>query len=428
MNSWHCADRDMALEAGRVLDRLISAGHDAYWVGGCVRDELLGRSIQDMDLTTSAEPDEVVGLFDNVIPTGIQHGTVTVVSGGYSFEVTTFRTESDYEDHRRPQDVRFVKDVREDLRRRDFTMNAMALTRDGELVDPFGGEADIRSRLIRCVGAADERFEEDALRMLRCVRFAAVFGFRIAPSTWKALLRKRHLLRFIAMERVRTEMEKIMKGPDPLRGLELLRRSALLFSTKAATPWERINARSLERLNELPEPQRWELLLLSGGFEPEEADAMLRDWTFSNAFRIRMLRLLEWDKAVAVVPPSASDEADLRRLWISWLLQWGKESAADWLAVNGVLPPDFRQDAASRRVADVLEANGSEWTDQTPIEHMKDLNITGNDLLAELNRRGGPWLGKLMEHLLLAAACGDIPNVKERLIEEAKRVTEVEEA
>ncbi|MFB5265939.1 CCA tRNA nucleotidyltransferase [Paenibacillus enshidis] len=428
MNSWRYADPDMALEAGQVLDRLISAGHEAYWVGGCVRDELLGRSIQDMDLTTSAVPDEVVGLFDNVIPTGIQHGTVTVISGGFSFEVTTFRTESGYEDHRRPQDVRFVKDIREDLRRRDFTMNAMALTRDGKLVDPFGGEADIRSCLIRCVGAADERFEEDALRMLRCIRFAAVFGFRIAPATWKALLRKRHLLRFIAMERVRTEMEKIMKGPDPLRGLELLRRSGLLSSTKAATPWQSIPAHSLGRLHNLPEQQRWELLLLAGSFAPEQAAAMLRDWTFSNAFRTRMLRLLEWEKAVATVPPSVSDERELRRLWISWLLRWGRESAEDWLAVNGALPPDYRQDAASWRVAEVLAAKGKEWTDHTEILQMKDLDITGNDLLAVLNRRGGPWLGRVMDRLLLAAACGDIRNEKEMLIEEAKRVTEVEEA
>ncbi|WP_370872430.1 CCA tRNA nucleotidyltransferase [Paenibacillus zeirhizosphaerae] len=428
MDGWHNADPDMAFEATRVLDRLISAGHEAYWVGGCVRDELLGRSIQDMDLTTSAEPDEVVGLFDNVIPTGIQHGTVTVVSGSFPFEVTTFRTESDYEDHRRPQDVRFVKDVREDLRRRDFTMNAMALTRAGELVDPFGGEADIRKGLIRCVGEAEERFEEDALRMLRCVRFAAVFGFRIAPATWKALLRKRQLLRYIAMERVRTEMEKIMKGPDPLRGLELLRRSELLSFTKTATPWQRISAFSLGGLNDLPEEQRWGLLLLAGGFEPEQADVVLRDWTFSNAFRVRMLRLLEWERAVAAVSPSSADEAGLRREWISWLIRWGRETAADWLAVNGSLSLEYRLVAHTRGIVSMLEAKGRDWTDDTSIQQMKDLNITGNDLLGALNRRGGPWLGELMTRLLLAAACGDIANEKEQLIEEAKRVTEVEKA
>lgn len=427
MNSWHCAERDMAREAGKVLERLLGAGHDAYWVGGCVRDELLGRSIQDMDMTTSAEPAEVVRLFEHVVPTGIQHGTVTVIAGGYSFEVTTFRIESAYDNHRRPQDVKFVKDIREDLRRRDFTMNAMALTRNGKLVDPFDGAADIRSRLIRCVGKAEDRFGEDALRMLRCVRFAAVFGFRIAPSTWKALLGKRHLLRFIAMERVRAEMEKIMKSSDPLRGLELLRRSGLLSGTKVVTPWQRISSFPLGRLHQLPEPQRWELILLSGGFDPEEADALLRDWTFSNAFRFRMRRLLEWEKAVTTVPATVSAQVELRRLWISWLLRWGKEAAADWLAVNGVLPQESRQHTGSRTTADMLAAYGGNWTAQTSLQQMKDLRVTGGELLAELNRRSGPWLGKLMQRLLLAAACGDIANEKERLIDEAKRVTEIGE-
>lgn len=139
-NTWQCADQEMALHGREVIHTLTAAGHEAYWVGGCVRDEILGRAIHDMDLTTSAEPEQVLALFPHVIPTGIQHGTVTVMQGGHAFEVTTFRTESGYADHRRPTEVAFVKDIREDLMRRDFTMNAIAMAEHGERVDPFGEE------------------------------------------------------------------------------------------------------------------------------------------------------------------------------------------------------------------------------------------------------------------------------------------------
>ncbi len=212
-NTWQYADQEMALHGREVIHTLTAAGHEAYWVGGCVRDELLGRAIHDMDLTTSAEPEQVIALFPHVIPTGIQHGTVTVMQGGHAFEVTTFRTESGYADHRRPTEVAFVKDIREDLMRRDFTMNAIAMAEHGERVDPFGGEADLRSALVRCVGRAEERFEEDGLRMLRCIRFASVFRFRVAFNTWKGMIRRREGLRYIAMERVRVELEKMRGGP-----------------------------------------------------------------------------------------------------------------------------------------------------------------------------------------------------------------------
>lgn len=434
INTWQYADPDMALHGKEVIHTLTTAGYEAYWVGGCVRDELLGRAIHDMDMTTSAEPEQVITLFPHVIPTGIQHGTVTVMQGGHPFEVTTFRTESGYADHRRPTEVAFVKDIREDLMRRDFTMNAIAMDEHGKRVDPFGGEADLRTAIVRCVGRAEERFEEDGLRMLRCIRFASVFRFRIAYNTWKGMIRRKEGLRYIAMERVRVELEKMLAGTDPLRGLEMLGRSGLLSCTKVPVPWEQCEAQALSGMVQLPEELRWGLLLLSCRLTSEAADELLRAWTFSNAVRLRLVHLLEWereltDSTVAIADNSTSVEGEgindeaLRRSWIRLLIKWGRDTSSDWLELYKTLPASFREllpraEKHVVRMAELAEA----WTKQAAVVRIKDLNISGNELVQAMNRPGGPWLGQTMERLLLAAACGDIPNETEALLQEAKRV------
>ncbi|ODA07148.1 MULTISPECIES: CCA tRNA nucleotidyltransferase [Paenibacillus] len=433
-NTWQYADQEMALHGREVIHTLTAAGHEAYWVGGCVRDELLGRAIHDMDLTTSAEPEQVIALFPHVIPTGIQHGTVTVMQGGHAFEVTTFRTESGYADHRRPTEVAFVKDIREDLMRRDFTMNAIAMAEYGERVDPFGGEADLRAALVRCVGRAEERFEEDGLRMLRCIRFASVFRFRVAFNTWKGMIRRREGLRYIAMERVRVELEKMLAGPDPLRGLEMLGRSGLLGCTKVPVPWEQCEAQALKGIVQLQEELRWGLLLMSCRLTSEVADELLRAWTFSNAVRLRLVHLLEWETELiystsVIAGDSVTEESDiindeaLRRSWIRLLIRLGKDTASDWLDLYNTLPASFRglSPWVEKHVAKTAEL-ASLWTKQAVVVRIKDLNITGNELVQEMNRPGGPWLGQMMEQLLQAVACGDIPNETETLLQEAKRV------
>lgn len=429
--TWQYADQEMALHGREVIHTLTAAGHEAYWVGGCVRDELLGRAIHDMDMTTSAEPEQVIALFPHVIPTGIQHGTVTVMQGGHAFEVTTFRTESGYADHRRPTEVAFVKEIREDLMRRDFTMNAIAMNEYGERVDPFGGEPDLHAALVRCVGRAEERFEEDGLRMLRCIRFASVFRFRIAFNTWKGMIRRREGLRYIAMERVRVELEKMLSGPDPLRGLEMLGRSGLLACIKVPVPWEQCEGDALSGMVQLPDELRWGLLLLSCRLTSEAADELLRAWTFSNAVRLRLVHLLEWEAelvshAVVIGGDSASDKMKdeaLRRTWIRLLIKLGRDTASDWLELNKTLPVSFRglSPEADKQVARTEEL-ANVWTKQAAVIRIKDLSITGNVLVQAMNRPGGPWLGQTMERLLLAAACGDIPNETEALLQEAKRV------
>lgn len=198
-----------------ILCALDSAGHRAVLAGGCVRDSLLGRRPSDWDIASSASPEEVLALFPRCVPTGIKHGTVTVLSGGGSVEVTAFRAEGGYSDHRRPDSVSYGCPLEADLARRDLTVNAMAMDAAGEITDPFGGRDDLRRRLLRCVGEPERRFDEDALRMLRTVRFSAQLGFEIEPRTLEAIRALAHLASGLSAERVRDELLKTLRSPAP---------------------------------------------------------------------------------------------------------------------------------------------------------------------------------------------------------------------
>ena len=208
--------------AALLLDALHGAGHAAYAVGGCVRDSLLGLDPHDWDLCTSARPEQVMALFgeEKCIPTGLQHGTVTVKQGGRLYETTTFRTEGAYSDGRHPDAVCFVPDVREDLARRDFTINAMAYSAEEGLIDPFGGRDDLATHLVRAVGEPERRFEEDALRILRLYRFAARFGFAIDPATGAAARALGPHLDCVSAERIQEELLKLLAAPRPGSYLE----------------------------------------------------------------------------------------------------------------------------------------------------------------------------------------------------------------
>lgn len=209
---------EIPAEVQSILSVIQKSGGSAYVVGGCVRDAILGRTPHDWDICTSLRPAQTVNLFNHydctVIETGLKHGTVTVRFKSENYEVTTFRKDSAYSDNRHPDSVMFVDDVKEDLARRDFTMNAMAYNEDAGLVDPFKGRDDLRFGIIRCVGDPDERFQEDALRILRAMRFSARFGFAIDPNTKEAMLRNRDLLSNIAWERIREELLGILSGED----------------------------------------------------------------------------------------------------------------------------------------------------------------------------------------------------------------------
>ena len=199
----------------KILKILQDAGYEAWYVGGCVRDTLLGRPIHDWDITTSATPEEIMACFPRCVPTGIRHGTITVFADGASAEVTTYRSDGIYLDGRHPDCVRFVTSLNEDLARRDFTINAMAMDDDGRIVDLYGGMDDLHQGVLRCVGDPLRRFEEDALRMLRAIRFSAQLGFAICESTADAIQALRERCRFLSAERIRDEVEKTILSAHP---------------------------------------------------------------------------------------------------------------------------------------------------------------------------------------------------------------------
>ncbi|WP_273545567.1 CCA tRNA nucleotidyltransferase [Paenibacillus caui] len=472
---WSQAEPQMVASGEEVLRRLEKAGHQAYFVGGCVRDEMMGRPVHDMDIATSAAPEQVMALFDKTVPTGLAHGTVTVLLEGQSFEVTTFRKETGYTDHRRPSEVEFVDGIEEDLMRRDFTMNAIARSLEGALVDPFGGREDIKRGWIRCVGKPEERFEEDALRMIRAVRFASVFGFKPLKSLWRGLLNCRDGLPYIAVERIRSELERIVLGPRPLRGLALLARSGLLARSKAPLPAAQAGcaapaasaaaiggaascpaapAARLAALAALPAGQpalRWSLLLEALGVSAEEADPLLRSWTFPGALSRQITALLHVEEGVGQLlaatdgdrtrdgsernsDPLSKDR--LRRSWIQLQLAWGKEAAGMWVEREqkileeslkhlseeaGEQQPaaEFAKRTALTRRQDIVNM-ASIWHRTVPVHKVADLVLSAGEVMEAGGKRGGPWLGALMNELVHRVAAGDLPNEKQVLLQAVK--------
>ena len=219
-----------------IIETLQKNGYEAFAVGGCVRDMLNGDTPHDFDITTSAEPETVMSLFEKTVPTGIKHGTVTVIINGVPNEVTTYRTDGEYRDHRRPDSVIFVKSLREDLARRDFTVNAMAYNKRDGLKDFFGGKQDIQNRILRAVGEPERRFYEDALRILRLFRFSSVLGFNIEENTLKAALEYAPTLKSVSAERIYSELLKTLCGKNPAALKPLTDISGLRFSGLTSDP------------------------------------------------------------------------------------------------------------------------------------------------------------------------------------------------
>lgn len=363
-----------------VVRRLECAGYRAYFVGGCVRDMLLGRRPQDWDVCTQALPEDVLRVFPTAVPTGLKHGTVTVHSRKKHIEVTTFRTEGAYLDHRRPESVCFVSDLREDLQRRDFTMNAIALSLSGELIDPFGGREDIAAGLIRCVGKAQNRFEEDALRMFRALRFSAKLGFGIETETMQAIQSCAPLAKTLAAERVRDELEKMLLSDRPGKMETVIScglLDAYLQRAKLAAP--------LQRLAALPRNQlaRW------AGF----CAVLLRSGAIENAeVFLKQLRL----PGSVIRNCSAGVQASLETppqdalSWKKLLSRVGEDAAFCAAAAAETL---YRT-AAIKTLRTVL-ASGECWSVQR-------LAVSGRDMLS-LGLRGmevGAALQKLLDHVL----------------------------
>ncbi|OXM88037.1 CCA tRNA nucleotidyltransferase [Paenibacillus rigui] len=418
--------------AVKVLHALQQQGYEAYLVGGCVRDKMLQRPVKDYDIATSARPEQVQKTFSRTIPTGLQHGTVTVIVDGFTYEVTTFRKEEGYEQYRRPSEVHYIDSLLEDLRRRDFTMNAMALDADGLLMDPFHGMEDLRLGVLRCVGVPDERFEEDALRMLRCIRFASEYGLQIEEQTWASLCSHAPLLKHIAMERVRMELERMIGGAAPHRAICLLIESGLLQQSKeplrlAQLTHEKATTADLNPLMKIAAPAaRWAAIYLTIAGDADSVEEDLKRLTFSK----QQIKDIVWIVAAsiyiveqAVIYNKGADENcdSLERSWKLAALQYGTKSMWELhslicLDSAAALLPSFPSG-----LLESLAANGADWLEELQITSLSELQLSGKDLLIHLNRKGGPWMSAVLQHLLEQTALGHIENQTEPLLEEAKR-------
>ena len=275
----------------RIIQKLNHQGYEAFAVGGCIRDTLLGREPKDWDITTSASPWQVKELFGRTIDTGIQHGTVTVMDGRTGYEVTTYRVDGEYEDGRHPKSVKFTSSLKEDLKRRDFTVNAMAYSHKRGLVDEFGGLKDLKSQVIRCVGKPEERFGEDALRMLRAIRFSAQLDFSIDPGTWAAVKAIAPNLKKVSKERIQAELTSLLLSPHPER-IELVYQAGL--SPYVALSFHQVIRSQLCIDPGLPAKKhiRWAVFLKDT--EEEEAVEVLRELKLDNDTISRVRTLNRW--------------------------------------------------------------------------------------------------------------------------------------
>lgn len=372
-----------------VLERLEQRGHLAYFVGGSVRDSIMGKEIHDVDIATSATPQEVKELFDRTIDVGIQHGTVLVFHEGEPYEVTTFRTESQYKDFRRPEQVEFVTSLLEDLKRRDFTMNAMAMDKDGILYDPFKGREDIESKIIRTVGSPDERFSEDALRMVRAVRFMSQLGFEVESNTYQALGEKAHLLSHIAQERKTAEFQKLLAGKKPKEALKVA------ASTQILQYYPELDAlmREIKRFLslDLEECQTFEEWLSVIALASAKKESMYREWKLPVAVIKKIKALIE------------GYERRNREFYSRYqLYEIGLEDAHRiervWSVYSG-------QPAQYARIDDLYA--------QMPIQKETPLSFSGNDLIKWSGKKGGPWIKETTKDIIQRMLDGEIVNERE---------------
>jgi len=389
-------------------------GYEAWVVGGCMRDLLREKPAADWDLATSALPADVTRVFKRVIPTGIDHGTVTVRQHGKSYEVTTLRGEGAYSDGRRPDQVDFVTDIVADLSRRDFTINAIAYDPIADkLSDPFDGLGDLERRVIRAVGEATRRFSEDGLRVLRAARFAATLEFSIDPETEAAIGTTLDTFRKVSGERVREEWLKALKAKQPSIAFAIMERTGMLAVTApmlATLPAPVFH----EALACLDSAELEPCLRLAALFHPVLDLAAVADWLtryrFSNAERDQVVTLLRYHAPADI---EGLTDADLRRHARSVGREWVHAAAhLGCLVAQAKYGRDSAAYASAVRHAERLRAL---VTPKTALVS-KELAVTGRDLMSELALAPGPELGKLLDHLLNAVLDDPHLNTRDALL------------
>ena len=434
-----------------IVEKLRAAGRYSWIVGGCVRDSLLGKPVADWDVATEAKPNELMKIFPRAIPTGLQHGTVTLVLGGHHYEITTLRGEAAYSDGRRPDAVHFVEEIESDLARRDFTMNAIAVDpTNGALIDPFGGRKDIDAKVIRAVGKAVERFSEDGLRVLRGARFSATLEFELAPETFAAIQPTLDTYRKVSAERVRDEWIKTMKAKKPSRAFDVMRESGILGVScpellegvgMEQNKWHtfdvwRHGMACMDACVGDPVLRIAALLHDVGKPRSRAFSDKTQDWTFYDHDRIgaeiadpicARLRFSteERHRIVALVRHhlfhyDAWSDAAVRR----WIRRVGKERIEDLYALNeadirgkapSVDPESFAPLFALKTHVEKVLAEGAALS-------TRDLAIDGNVLMKELAIRPGRIIGEILGALLEDVIADPSLNTREVLLDRARAI------
>ncbi|MBQ9983983.1 MAG: CCA tRNA nucleotidyltransferase [Lachnospiraceae bacterium] len=412
--------------ANRIIYTLQNAGYEAYIVGGCVRDAILGRTPGDWDITTSAKPEQVKALFHRTIDTGIEHGTVTVMMDKEGYEVTTYRVDGKYEDHRRPTSVTFTASLLEDMRRRDFTINAMAYNETEGVIDHFGGMADLAKKVIRCVGEPKERFDEDALRILRALRFSAQLDFTIEEKTKEAIRNQAVFLHDISAERIHVELTKLITSKHP----ERLRTAYELGVTKIVLPefdammeteqnnkhhMYNVGEHTLRVVQEVPatETMRWAALLhdvakpvckssdeagdhfyLHNVAGMDMSEEILQRLKFDNATIARVKRLVQWhDYGMGKKPSLRSFRKSLSKMGADLFEDYTYIKRADTLAQS-----DYKREEKLANLEQLKEYYNVIQEQQQCLS-LKDLAVTGKDLI-EIGMKPGKELGVVLQYLL----------------------------
>ncbi|MGS0478176.1 CCA tRNA nucleotidyltransferase [Bacillus mycoides] len=388
-------------KASSIIEILKQHGHEAYFVGGSVRDLIIDRPIGDIDIATSALPEEVMAIFPRHVPVGLEHGTVIVVENGEPYEVTTFRTESEYEDFRRPSSVQFVRSLEEDLKRRDFTMNAIAMTEEGEMVDLFAGKEAIRLKEITTVGDAADRFQEDALRMMRGIRFVSTLGFSLEIKTKQAIETYGHLLEHIAIERITVEFEKLLTGTYCVNGLQELVETKLF----SHLPYLQMSEERLLKATQYKwdsfetDVEAWAFFLYCIG--EEHPFVFLRQWKFSNK------------KIKDIVAVLLAIRSRKEKEWGTILLyKTGIRIAEMAERVYEAIIESYNS-ASVKQVQSLFHA--------LPIKNRQEMNVTGNDLLSWADKKPGPWVAEMLQNIEEAIVQGDLVNKKENIREWLQR-------
>ncbi len=386
-----------------VLQKIEAAGYEAYFVGGCVRDTILGDSIHDIDIATSAYPSEIKAIFKRTVDTGIQHGTVMILDHGTGYETTTFRTESGYQDYRRPDKVTFVRSLKDDLKRRDFTINALAMKEDGTVINLFNGLSDLQNQIIKAVGNPEERFHEDALRMMRAVRFASKLDFNIEDATLKGITDNGELLTKIAVERIEVEFSKLLLGLNPPKGLQyfidtnlyqycpnLINYKDALQKLADAHNWSIIKNKQ----------QAWSVLIYALQLTDRgQITSFMKQWKLPNDLInhvqkvIKLVDIIKQDHVDNLALFEAGMDAVKSAVIVAKFFGWPHHDLVDQF-------------------------------DRLPIQDSHQLAVNGGNLIQQAGIKPGPELGEVIARLQRMVVNEQLPNNTEVLTQTAKRIIE----